>query len=397
MDISELVSKNDKYILNTYNRKKICFKSGKSATLIDTNNKTYIDFLSGLGVNNLGYSHPVFLKAIEDNYKNIIHTSNLFHIESQVKLAKLIGEKSFEGKTFFCNSGAEANEAALKLIKKFGKENNKKKIIALKNSFHGRTLGALSLTGQSKYQDNFQPLINNIKFIDGNNIEELKNSIDDDTAGIFFEMIQGEGGVYPLSNNFIQEIQKLKLKFNFIVVVDDIQAGLSRTGKVFSFENYNFIPDIFTFAKAMAGGLPIGGMHVCDKFTDVLVPGDHASTFGGGQFITSVALKVFSYLSSDDFLNKLKKTKEYFNSKIFLLMEKYISIIDYRGMGLMRALEFENLSTNKIFEKSLNNGLIVNSINDKMIRFLPPLVITDDEIDEGFKILDSSIKEVMNE
>ncbi|OHD48502.1 MAG: hypothetical protein A2096_09225 [Spirochaetes bacterium GWF1_41_5] len=367
----------------TYKRRDICFSRGNGATLFDKKGKKYIDLLSGLGVNNLGYAHPALINEIKKAAGGLLHVSNLFQIESQVELSRLIQKNAFPGKCFFCNSGTEANEAAYKLAMKYSKNVSpqKKEIISMLNSFHGRTMGSLSLTGQIKYQSSFKPLLP-VTYCNYSNIPELKRKINRNTAAVFVEVVQGEGGVYIASREFLQELRSLCNYHQALLIIDEVQTGCGRTGKPFAWQHYDIVPDVITMAKGLAGGLPIGSMLVSSKYADILEPGDHASTFGGNPFVTRVALKAFSILTSPVFLQKAEKNAGYLAKGLDSLLAGKKSLLETRRLGMMLALEFkEGVNTDELAEKLSARGIIVNSIKNKIIRLLPPLVISKNEID----------------
>lgn len=383
------------HIFNTYNRQKISFVSGKGATLKGSDGKTYIDFFAGLAVNNLGYSHPVANKAVLKALKKPWHSTNLFEIPSQAELGALIQKHSFKGKTYFCNSGAEANEAAYKLAIKYGKSIHPEKIrvLAARDSFHGRTMGALALTGQPKYQNAFAPFVGNVDFFEWNNLDSLRLLMSDKVAALFIEPIQGESGVRPASAEFLREARKLCDQHKALLIFDEVQTGCARTGKLFAFQYGSVVPDVFTLAKGLGGGLPIGAMTAREVFAGHLIPGDHASTFGGNPFVTTVAVDIFKLYASASFLKKVTSTGKIFTEKLNELKKRFPSIKECRGLGLMLAIEFEaeTVSTDKVRDLSLASGLLVNSIHNKILRLVPPLVISRKEIDKGFAILQKAI------
>lgn len=382
-------------LLPTYNSYPICFTSGKGAILKDNSGKKYIDFLSGLGVNNLGYNNKKIIKEIRKASKNPLHVSNLFTIASQQQLAKKISDYSFYGSAFFCNSGAEGIESAIKFLLKYGFNRGIKKpiILSAKNSFHGRTIGALTATGQEKYQKFFKPLLASIQYFQFNDKKDLEKKFTQykkRIVGVITEVVQGEGGIYPMQKDFFSLLKKLCKKNSALLIIDEVQSGCSRTGKFLAFQNYNKEVDGFVLAKSLAGGLPIGCLFVSDKHKNIFQPGDHASTFGGNPFVTQVALKVLEELNREEIffaiLQKSKWIKEQFQDR-----EKYF-IKEIRGIGLMLGIEFEKkISTNQIAEKCLQHGLIVNSIQDKIIRIIPPLVISLEELAKGTRILKKNI------
>ncbi|MFC1503792.1 aspartate aminotransferase family protein [Spirochaetota bacterium] len=388
----KMITRNSKnYLLNTYKRKDICFTKGKSATLTDIKGKKYIDFLSGIAVNNLGYSHPELIKSIRKAMKGVWHTSNLYHIDSQAELAKLIVKSAFKGKCFFCNSGTEANEAAYKLVKKYGKivSPRKSDIVSMFDSFHGRSMGALSITGQKKYQEDFKPVLP-AKFSKFNDPNDLARKVDFNTAAVIIEAVQGESGIHVATKEFLRAVRDLCNRYNALMIVDEVQTGCCRTGKIFAYQHYDVTPDVITMAKALGGGLPIGCMLVRDKHADIFAPGDHASTFGGNRFITTAALSAFKIYSSASFQKKVKQKEKYILKKLHEFTNNFPFIKEIRSRGLMIGIQIDTespVSAAKIEELSLAGGLLVNNIKDKIIRLVPPLVIRNEEIDRGMRIL----------
>jgi len=380
------------YVMNTYKRLDVSFSYGDGIFLFDSNNDRWLDMLSGIAVVNLGHSNPRLIRALKRQAKLLWHTSNLFYIENQYKLAKYLSEIAFKGKSFFCNSGTEANEAAIKLARKWGRKfsHDKYKIIALKNSFHGRTLGALTLTGQEVYQKDFIPLLPGVIYIEPNNIDELRKSFSDDVCAIFIEVVQGEGGVLPLDKSFVKEARRLSKSYNALLVIDEVQTGIGRTGKTFGYQHFGIEPDAITLAKGLGNGLPIGVLHARDDVC-VFEPGDHASTFGGGPLITAVAYEVLRTISKRAFLRRVNDISSYFMTRLNSLKEAYPDLIkEVRGIGLMIGIVSDY--TKDIFLKLFENKVIVSNIKDKVIRLLPPLIITKSEINYFLDVFENVLK-----
>ena len=389
------------FILPTYNRYPIEFVKGEKATLISSKGKKYIDLLSGLGVNNLGYAHPVIQKAIEQAAQNPWHVSNLFEISAQNKLAELISQNSFSGKAFFANSGAEANEAAIKFLLKRAKLKKIKNpiLFSLQNSFHGRTIGALSATGQKKYRENFSPILKNFVYFnlttDEQALKKLFQKYKDRLTGILLEVIQGEGGVYPISKKQFAFLQKLCKQHDILLFVDEVQSGCSRTGKFLAYQHYTQSVDGFTMAKSLAAGLPMGCFFVQEKHADIFQPGDHASTFGGNPFVSSVALQSVSLLTNPSFLGQVEKRSQELLVILKEWQKKFDFITEIRGKGLMMAIEFaESISTSQIANNCLQQGVIVNSIADKILRLLPPLIISKRELQRALIIIEKEFLKI---
>lgn len=384
----------DTYVLKTYNREPVFFTKGKKAYLFDKQKNKWLDFLSGLGVTNLGHCHPQLVRILSKQARKLWHTSNLFLIRNQYLVAKNISQIAFEGKTFFCNSGAEANEAALKLARKWGKglHPEKTQIIALKNSFHGRTMGSLTLTGQEIYQKNFTPLLPDVDYVEPNQIDEIEKKISDKTAAVFLETIQGEGGVYPLNPDFVVKVRELTQKHQALLIIDEVQTGIGRTGKYFGYQHYPIIPDVITMAKGLGNGIPIGAMHVRNEYA-VFVPGDHASTFGGNYLSTAVALKVLEIIQNRKFQKKLEQISRYLENELRDLALKHDKIIQaVRGKGMMWGIVTEHAQT--IYQELLKERVIVSNIKNKVVRILPPLIIGKKEVDLFIRRLKMVLKKI---
>ncbi len=390
-----LVKKEKKFILQTYSRYPVALKRGSGVYVWDFNNKKYLDFLSGVAVNNLGYNNLRIRSVINNPFNKLIHTSNLFYTNPQIKLAEKLSKLTNRGKVFFANSGAEVNEAAIKLARAYGNQFKKprKKIITLKNSFHGRTLATVFATGQKKYQKPFKPKVGDYIYVEPNNIKKLKKAVSNKVSAIIIEVVQGEGGVNKLDKNFVHTVYFLCKKNKILFIIDEIQTGFGRTGKLFGFQHYQIVPDVITIAKAMANGFPMGAMVVKKEFADVLQPGMHASTFGGGALISSVAEQVLDIISKKSFLNHVQKMSKYLFEKLNKLKEDYPFIIEVRGIGLMAGICL-NIDGTDIVKKALKQGLIINCVQKNIIRFLPPLIIQKNHIDEAIKKLNKVLQTV---
>ena len=372
--------------MENYARFDIYFEKGKGVYLYDTNGKKYIDMLAGIAVNTLGYNHLELTKAICKQAEKVIHVSNLFKIKPQEEVAKILVKNSIKnGKVFFCNSGAEANETAIKLVRKYfydkGKP-EKHEIITFTGGFHGRTIGSLTATAQPKYHEGFKPLLQGIKYAEFNNIESLKETITENTAGIMFEIIQGEGGVNPIDKEFLNEIIKISKENEILIVLDEVQTGIGRTGKFFAYQHFDFQPDIITSAKGLAGGVPIGAVIAKEEIAKSFTPGTHGSTFGGNYLSTTAAKVVLTEILKDNFLEKVKEKGEYLKNKL-----REIGLSP-KGIGLMIGVDLpENINAKEIVKECIKNGLIIGIAGKNTLRFVPPLVINYKEIDEGIKIL----------
>ncbi len=379
----------DKYIMNTYKRFPIALKNGEGAYLYDYDGNEYLDFLAGISVNALGYNHPVIKDTINKLVDGLFHTSNLFYTKNQAQLAKLLIENSDLDKVFFCNSGAEANESAIKLARKWGK--GRYEIIVMYNSFHGRTMGALSATGQTKYQKGFEPVLPGFKFVNYNNFEELEKAITDLTVAIMLEPLQAEGGIIIPSKDYIKNIEKLCKEKNLLLILDEVQTGICRTGKLFAYQHYDIEPDIITLAKALGGGLPIGAMLAKSNIASAFEPGNHASTFGGGEFVTGVAFASLHYLIEQKIYLHAAKMGEYFLSELKKLAAKYkTKVKEARGLGLLCGLELEDkISLSDFGNSLLKRGLLTAAAGTNVVRFAPPLIIQEEHINKAISIIDN--------
>ncbi|WP_163327835.1 aspartate aminotransferase family protein [Desulfurobacterium thermolithotrophum] len=387
--------KTENFVMKTYNRFSVNFVKGESCWLYDDKGKKYLDMLAGIAVCNLGHCHPTISDAICEQARKLIHVSNLFHIETQAELAELICKNSFGEKVFFCNSGAEANEGAIKLARRYGTEKNPEKyeIVAFRQSFHGRTMAAVSITGQGKYNEGFGPMLKGVKFAEFNNLDSVKEIISDKTAGIIVEPIQGEGGIVPADKDFLLGLRKIADEIDAVLIFDEVQTGIGRTGKLFAYQHYGIEPDVMTLAKALGNGVPIGAIVAKGKAADVLKPGLHASTFGGNPLATRAGIEVIKIISNEEFLKEVERKGKYLAKKLEELKREFPEIIDFvRGKGLMLGAVCK-ISCSDIVKSALEKGLIINCTAGNVLRFVPPLVITEDEIDYGIKILKEVLKE----
>lgn len=382
-------------LLPTYERFPILFQSGKGVHLYDVNGRAYLDFLSGIGVNALGYAHPEIQKTICEQSAKLIHVSNLFYHEYQAKLAAMLTEISGLERAFFCNSGTEAWEGALKLARAYAKHVNKdgaepkSRFLMMHNSFHGRTYGALSTTGQQKYQAPFAPLLPGVDFVNFNDVEDLKSKYDGTVCAIGLEAIQGEGGIQPVTQEFIDAARELTEKSGALLIVDEIQSGLGRTGKYFAYQNYGATPDIVTTAKPLAGGLPLGTILTTNKVATAFHPGMHGTTFGGGPLACAVAVTFLQVLKRERVLDHVVEVGNYFQQQLNELKAKYAAIVNVRGLGLMIAAELNSADLAKAaVREMLEKGIIINRTHETVLRFLPPFVIGKEHVDQVVAALD---------
>ena len=376
--------------MENYARHDIYFERGEGVYLYDDKGNKYIDMLAGIAVNTLGYAHPKLTEAICEQAKKVIHVSNLFKIKPQEEVAEILVKNSLEnGKVFFCNSGAEANETAIKLVRKYfyDKGNPEKhEIITFTGGFHGRTIGSLTATAQPKYHEGFKPLLQGIKYAEFNNIESLKNAISENTAAIMFELIQGEGGVNPINEEFLNEIIKLSKENELLIVIDEVQTGIGRTGKLFAYQHFDFEPDIITSAKGLAGGVPVGAVIATDEVAKAFTAGTHGSTFGGNYLSMTAAKVVLNEILKPNFLNEVYEKGLYLKEGLRKIGLKA------KGIGLMVGADLpEEINAREIAKKCLKNGLIIGTAGKNTLRFVPPLIINKNEIDESLKILEKTL------
>lgn len=372
----------------TYGRLDITIDKTEGTKVWDTNGKEYTDFGSGIGVANLGHRHPDVLEAVESQLQKYWHMSNLYHIPLQEEVASKLTANSSGDYVFFGNSGAEANEAAIKLARK---ATGKTKIITFQKSFHGRTFATMSATGQDKIQQGFGPLLETFTYVEYNNIESVKNAVDDNTAAIMIESIQGEGGVLPAEPEFFKAIAKLAADKKILLIVDEIQTGIGRTGKPFAYQHYGVSPDIITSAKGLGNGLPVGAMIAKKELGEYFGPGSHGSTFGGNPLAMAAANKVLDLAFDEDFLKKVEEKGNYLITQLQAELAGNDNIIDIRGKGLMIGIECKNEVLPAVKEL-MNEGLLVLNAGSNVLRLLPPLVVTNEEIDEAVKQIGQCLK-----
>ena len=375
----QLLEREKKYFLNTYSRIPLDITHGEGAYLYTSDVEKYLDFFSGLGVNALGHSHPKIVKAINEQVEKFSHLSNYYITEIQIEFVELLLKHSGMEKVFLTNSGAEAVEVALKLLrKKYGPD---RKIFSLTNSFHGRTYGALSLTAREKYRESFKPLLPGIYQLNFNNLDDLKQNVDETTAAIFLEFIQGEGGINFLSQEYINLLKDLRDKYGFAIVADEIQSGIGRTGKGFAFEHFNIIPDIIICAKAIGGGLPLGALLTSGDYADIFIPGDHGTTFGGNPVACAAGTIVLDEVFENDLVSSVANYGEYLIQKLSEFKDLNLSKIkEVRGKGFMIGIEISG-SGKEVVDQMRERNILINSTNENTIRLLPPLIATKTEID----------------
>lgn len=391
MIILNTKEKDLKYIMHTYGRYDVALKSGKGAIAYDENGKKYIDVSSGIGVNSLGYCNDGWVEAVAKQAGTIQHMSNYFYSEQSSNLAEKLCTLTGLSKVCFGNSGAEANECAIKIARKYSFDKygeGRNEIITLKNSFHGRTVTTLSATGQDVFHNYFFPFTEGFSYVEAGDMNALKNTANKNTCAVMLELIQGEGGVNILDTSYVQSLVKFCNENDILVIVDEVQTGVGRTGKLFAFENYEILPDLVTVAKGIGGGLPIGLCMCGEKLKDVMSPSTHGTTFGANPVVCAGANYVLDTITADGFLDEVNKKGAYIEEKV----SKFKNVKNVRRMGLMIGIEFENGNAHDIAVKCVENGLLIITAKD-LLRMLPPLVITYDEIDEALKILETTLKE----
>ncbi|WP_018084516.1 acetylornithine transaminase [Desulfurispora thermophila] len=389
MNSAEIIALSDQYILPTYGRLPFCPVRGEGALLYDAEGRAYLDFVAGLAVNALGHAHPAVTKAICEQAGQLMHVSNLYYIEPQARLAAALVQNSCASKVFFCNSGAEANEAAIKLARKYGKQNgaSKYEIITALQSFHGRTLAAITATGQPKYQRGFEPLPEGFTYVPFNDLDALAAAITPRTCAVMLEPVQGEGGVYPADPQYLQGVRRICDEHGLLLIFDEVQCGLGRTGQLFAYQHYGVEPDVLTLAKALGNGFPIGAMLVGPKAVGVLQPGDHASTFGGNPLACRVALAVLEQLLAGGVVDNAARVGRYFYQRLQELQAKYPFVRQVRGLGLMLGLELER-EGRPVVDACRARGLLINCVGTNILRFVPPLIISEADVDRALEILE---------
>jgi acetylornithine/N-succinyldiaminopimelate aminotransferase len=394
MKTEEYIARGNKVIMPTYKRFPIVFDHGEGCFLTDIEGKKYLDCVGGIAVNCLGYNHSGLNHVIAEQSKKMLHISNLYWHVPMITAAEKLVKLSGLDKAFFCNSGAEANEAAIKLARiyaKLFKSEESTEIIAMKDSFHGRTYAALTATGQPKYQKNLDPLVPNMTHVPFNDFEALKKAAEEtNCAAILLEPVQGEGGVYPADKEYLKKVRNLCDQLNIVLIFDEVQCGIGRTGTFFAYQQYGIKPDVVAFAKGIAGGIPMGGILACDRVAKVFTPGTHASTFGANPLATSAANYVLDTVGSPEFLEEVTNKSQYFISKLQKIKSKNSHIKDIRGLGLMLGVEIDEEPA-EVIQKCIQSGLLVCSAGHSTIRFVPPLIITKEEIDQATEIFAKSL------
>ncbi len=395
MESFDFIAMNSEYVFNTYGRTPVMLVRGSGCKVTDSNGRTYLDFIGGLAACSLGHGHAGLALAISEQAKKLIHVSNLFYIEPQIKLAKLLAENSFAQKVFFCNSGAEANEGAIKLARKYFHdrgEHQRYHIITMDGSFHGRTLATLAATGQTKYRQGFEPDVQGFSHVPFGDIEALDQAVSPDTAAIMIEPIQGEGGVRMPPADFLCQVRELCDKTGCLLILDEVQTGMGRTGKLFAHEHFGITPDIMTLAKGIAGGVPMGALLATNQVAQALGPGTHAATFGGNPLASAAGLAVAAEILSPGFLDGVSDRGNYLRSRLEELAGRHEVIREVRGLGLIQAIDLKVAGADVVAALRAA-GILVNCTAETVLRFLPPLIVTDREIDQLLTALDAILSQ----
>ncbi len=385
----------DRVMAATYNRFPIVLTRGDGCTLYDAKGRTYTDFVAGIAVCNLGHAHPRVAEAVADQARRLVHVSNLYYTMPQIALAEWLVEHSFADRVFFCNSGAEANEAAIKLARKYFKDRGapeRFRIITMEGSFHGRTMATLSATGQAKIKKGFEPLLDGFDIVPFNDLEAIRSAITGETCAVMLEPIQGEGGVRCPAPGYLEGLRKLCDEEGLLIVFDEVQTGMGRTGKLFAYEHFGMVPDIMTLAKALANGLPMGAMLAKEEVAASFTPGSHASTFGGTPLVSAAALRVVKILLEEGVLRNCEKVGQYFKDRLLELKSKYSFIQEVRGKGLLLGLDL-SCDGVSIVKACMERGFLINCTQEHILRFIPPLIIQEAQIDSLIVCLDNVFEE----
>jgi acetylornithine/N-succinyldiaminopimelate aminotransferase len=390
MDTFEQIAERERqFLLQTYNRYPIVLTRGKGVFLYDLDDRRYLDFVSGLGVNALGHAHPRIVKAIREQAAKLVHVSNLYYHEYQGPLAEKLCALSGLNRAFFSNSGTEAIEGSIKLARLAGHRaggDTKSRLVALEGSYHGRTFGALSLTGQAKHRKGFEPLLEDVRFVQQNDMEGLRDAVNDNTCAIVLEPIFGEGGIYECSGEFLRECRALADRHRVALIFDEIQCGLGRTGTIFAFQSFGVTPDIVAIAKPIAAGLPLGAFIAKEEFASAISPGQHGTTFGGGPLACRIALEFLAIVQEEKLLENVNKVGAYLQQELKQLVEKRAAATAVRGRGFIQGIQLD-IPARPIVDAALAEGVLFNSTQDTVVRFLPPFLMEEKHIDKGIRVL----------
>ena len=387
---NDFIQKADDVIAATYKRFQIVITRGKGCTVWDDQDRSYTDFVSGIAVCNLGHAHPKITSVICGQADTLIHVSNLYYTVPQIKLASWLVENSFADRVFFCNSGAEANEAAIKVARKYFHEkgrDDRYRIVSMDQSFHGRTMATLSATGQEKIRKGYDPILEKFDFVPFNDINALKQKVDDSTCAVMLEPVQGEGGIRCADQEYLRAVRQLCDETGSLLIFDEIQTGMGRTGKLFAYEHFGCEPDIMTLAKALANGLPIGAMLAKEHVASAFGPGSHASTFGGTPLVTAVSLAVVELLKDENIIGHCARIGDYFKEKLMELKNRHECIEDVRGLGLLLGMKLR-IDGGPVVNECMERGFLINCVQDNILRFIPPLIVEKEQIDSLVACLD---------
>lgn len=380
----------EKYVMKTYNRFPLAFEKGEGMYVYDEDGKEYLDFVAGIAVNSLGHNHPKLVKAIAEQAAKLIHISNLYYTKPQCTLAQKLVENGSLDKVFFCNSGAESIEAALKLARKYGSKTGREEIITMHQSFHGRTFGAVTATGQDHYHEGFGAMLPHIKYATFNDFESVKNAVTENTVAILMEPVQGEGGIIPADKEFLKQVRALCDEKDMLLMFDEVQCGVGRLGTLFAYQTFGVVPDVMSTAKGIAGGVPCGIMMASERVAQSFVPGDHASTFGGNPLAAAAGNVVVDELLGG-VLDNVKKQGEYLSQKLKEVAQKHKDLVkDVRGIGLMQGIEL-NTAPGAYIAKAIEMGLLLVGAGSNVIRFVPSLIVSKEDIDKAMTILDEAL------
>jgi len=389
MPTEELKESAEQYLMGTYARQPISIVRGRGTKVYDLEGREYVDFVAGIAVNLLGHGHPDLVLAVQKQAAQLIHTSNLYYTEPQVRLAQMLVDHSFADQVFFCNSGAEANEAAIKLARRYSHDKygaGRFEIITMKQSFHGRTMATLTATGQEKVQKGYEPLLPGFSYVTFNHLAELQQAVTHKTAAIMLEPIQGEGGVHVVSREYLKAVRELCTQRDILLIFDEVQTGMGRTGTLFAYEQFNVQPDIMTLAKGLGGGVPIGACLATAPVAKTFGPGSHASTFGGNPLACDAALAVFRVLLDGRVLDQARRMGEYLSKGLSECKDRHHLVRDVRGLGLLQGMEVE-MYAKTVVGDCLKRGFLVNAAGEHVLRFIPPLIITQLEVDRLLEVL----------
>jgi acetylornithine/N-succinyldiaminopimelate aminotransferase len=396
MDSQTWMTLSEKYIAHTYTRYPIVLVKGRGTRVWDMDGREYLDFVAGLAVCSLGHCHPKVVQAIQDQAEKLIHVSNLYYIEPQIQLASLLCKNSFADKVFFCNSGGEANEGAIKLARKYAKEKmvgDQYEIITMERSFHGRTLATLTATAQRKFHKGYAPLMPGFKYVPFNDIEAVKKAIDSKTCAVMLEPVQGEGGVNCASEGYLKAVREICDERGILLIFDEVQVGMGRTGRLFAYEHEGIEPDMMTLAKSLAGGVPIGALLIKKGIAESFEPGDHASTFGGNPLATAAGVAALTAILDEGMLENCQKVGGYFLGRLEELKKKFSFIQEVRGKGLILGIELK-MDGSSIVKEMMQRGFLINCTMGNVLRFLPPLIVTEKEVNQVVTALEEVFKAI---